>query len=230
MHIKQFLTLIIRVILILIIAGCRPEKKSEKPNVVIIFIDDMGYADPSCFGNSIIKTPNIDAMAAQGLRFTNFYVNSPICSPSRVALNTGKYPMRYSIHSYIAGSEQNRQRNMADYLDPSAPTLARTLQQNGYVTGHFGKWHMGGGRDIGNVPHPSEYGFDKSLVSFEGIGDRVLFPDDDLCAMSARLGRGEIIWAENGACMKGEYVYLSSSSGMDTFQQGKRMNILFCPL
>lgn len=151
------------------------------PNVVIIFIDDMGYADPSCFGNPMVKTPNIDALAEEGLKFTNFYVNSPICSPSRVALTTGRYPMRYSIHSYIASSRQNKARAMADYLEPSAPTFARTLQQNGYATGHFGKWHMGGGRDLGDVPLPMEYGYDKSLVSFEGIGDRVLFPDDGLC-------------------------------------------------
>ena len=176
--------------------GYTLKHQEEKPNVVIIFIDDMGYADLSCFGNPVIKTPGMDALAASGLKFTNFYVNSPICSPSRVALNTGRYPMRYSIHSYIAGSTQNKNRAMADYLDPSAPTFARTLKKNGYVTGHFGKWHMGGGRDLGDVPPPTEYGFDKSLVSFEGIGNRVLFPGDNLCDQSAKLGRGEIIWAE----------------------------------
>ena len=66
------------------------KKTQERPNVVIIFIDDMGYADPSCFGNPLVKTPHIDALATEGLKFTNFYVNSPICSPSRVALNTGR--------------------------------------------------------------------------------------------------------------------------------------------
>jgi arylsulfatase A-like enzyme len=170
--------------------------EKEKPNVVMIFIDDMGYADVSCFGNPIMETPNIDALAAQGLMLTNFYVNAPICSPSRVALNTGQYPMRYHIHSFIAASDQNRNRAMKDYLDPNAPFYARVLQENGYATGHFGKWHMGGGRDIGDVPHPTEYGFDQSLVSFEGIGDRVLFPNDNLSAQSAQLGRGTIIWAE----------------------------------
>lgn len=85
---------------------------------------------------------------------------------------------------------------MADFLDPSAPTLARTLQQAGYATGHFGKWHMGGGRDLGDVPHPRAYGFDSSLVSFEGIGNRVLFPNDNLSKASAKLERGKIIWAE----------------------------------
>jgi arylsulfatase A-like enzyme len=178
------------------LSKCSTGNKAEKPNVVIIFIDDMGYADPSCFGNPMVETPNIDALADRGLKFTNFYVNSPICSPSRVAINTGRYPMRYSIHSYIAGSTQNENRAMKHFLDPTAPTFARTVQANGYATGHFGKWHMGGGRDLGDVPLPTEYGFDKSLVSFEGIGDRVLFPRDGLSAQSAKLERGNIIWEE----------------------------------
>ena len=167
-----------------------------RPNVAIVFVDDMGYGDLSCYGNPMMESPNIDRLAAGGIRYTNFYVNSPICSPSRVALNTGRHPMRYSIHSYIAGSGANRRRAMADYLDPEAVTMARVFQENGYATGHFGKWHMGGGRDLGDVPHPAEYGFDQSLVSFEGIGDRVLFPGDNLCRQSAALGRGRIIWAE----------------------------------
>ncbi|MFV0377649.1 MAG: sulfatase [Mangrovibacterium sp.] len=174
---------------------CTPKVQSPKPNVVIILIDDMGYGDLSCYGDTAVKTPNIDALAQKGVRFTNFYVNSPICSPSRVALNTGTYPMRHKIHSYIAGSKQNRDRDMANYLDPQVQTLARTLHQNNYKTGHFGKWHMGGGRDLGDVPYPTEYGFDKSLVSFEGIGDRVLFPGDGLSDESAKLGKGKIVWA-----------------------------------
>lgn len=178
-----------------IIFGCNSKMDKPKPNVAIILIDDMGFGDLSCYGDSVVKTPNIDRLAQQGVRFTNFYVNSPICSPSRVALNTGTYPMRHKIHSYIASSKQNKDRAMANYLDPTTPTLASTLNDHGYATGHFGKWHMGGGRDLGNVLFPTEYGFEKSLVSFEGIGDRVLFPDDDLCSQSAELEKGKIIWA-----------------------------------
>ena len=188
------------VILILIpcLASCKQSvSEADKPNVIIVFIDDMGYADPSCFGNPLMDTPNIDALAMQGIKFTNFYVNSPICSPSRVALNTGRYPMRYKIHSYIASSVQNKNRAMADFLDPSAPTLARTLKQNGYVTGHFGKWHMGGGRDVWDVPLPDEYGFDRSLVSGEGRGDRVIgLEDRGRFAEYATMGRGKIIRTE----------------------------------
>ena len=78
----------------------RKIKGSEKPNIVVIFIDDMGFADPSCFGNPLIKTPHIDKLAAEGIKLTNFYVNSPICSASRVALTTGQYQGRWkSIRS-----------------------------------------------------------------------------------------------------------------------------------
>lgn len=168
----------------------------EKPNVVILFIDDLGYGDLSRYGNKMVRTPNIDGLAEKGISYTNFYVNSPICSPSRVALITGQYPMRFKVHSYIAGSRQNEQRAMANYLDPSVSTIAKTLKAHGYHTGHFGKWHMGGGRDLGDVPLPTEYGYNESLVAFEGVGDRILFPDHELSKQSAELGRGEIKWVE----------------------------------
>ena len=85
---------------------------------------------------------------------------------------------------------------MVNYLDPKAPTLARTLKQAGYATGHFGKWHMGGGRDIGEAPHPQAYGFDESFVAFEGLGDRQLIKNDGLSQASAKLGQGKIQWVE----------------------------------
>ncbi|MEM6689748.1 MAG: sulfatase-like hydrolase/transferase, partial [Planctomycetota bacterium] len=127
---------------------------ADQPNVVVIFIDDMGYADPSCFGNPAMKTPNIDRLALEGIKLTNFYVNSPICSASRVALTTGQYQQRYRIHSFFASRASNRQSKMPDWLDPNAPTLAKLLKKAGYRTAHFGKWHMGGGRDVGNAPLP----------------------------------------------------------------------------
>jgi arylsulfatase A-like enzyme len=180
-----------------IAAGCSPSLKHSQravkkhPNIIFIFIDDMGYADLSCCGNKDLKTPNIDRLAQEGLRFTQFYVNSPICSPSRVAVTTGIYPARWRINSYLSSREANQKRDMADFLDPNAPTLARTLKQAGYATAHFGKWHMGGGRDVGDAPRPQAYGFDESLVSFEGLGDRVL-PPGGLSRRSEKLGQGDI--------------------------------------
>ena len=163
---------------------------AERPNVVLFYIDDMGYADPSCFGNPEIKTPNIDRLAHEGLKLTNYYTNSPICSPSRVALNTGQAPGRHRVWGHFASKEQNKKRNMADFLDPDVQTIAKVLKADGYVTAHFGKWHMGGGRDV-VAPLPQAYGFDESLVSFEGLGERILFDTKGLSGASANLGHGE---------------------------------------
>ena len=178
--------------------------RTARPNILFIFVDDMGYADPSCFGNPVVKTPNMDRLAREGIRLTNFYVNSPICSPSRVAVHTGQHPHRWKIHSYIAARKANQERHMADFLDPKAPTVARILKSQGYATAHFGKWHMGGGRDVGEAPTPRAYGFDESLVSFEGLGDRIL-PPGGLSNASAKLGKGKIRRVEKHE-MTGIYV------------------------
>ena len=143
------------------------------PNIITVFIDDMGYSDFSCFGGTV-RTQHVDRLAAEGIKFTNFYVNSPICSPSRVALTTGQYPHRYKITSYLNNRRSNVERGMAQWLDPAAPTLARQLKEHGYATGHFGKWHMGGQRNVDDAPPISAYGFDQSLTNFEGMGPKLL--------------------------------------------------------
>ena len=148
--------------------------ETRNPNIVLVFIDDMGWGDFSCFGNEAAKTPQIDRLAREGIRFEQFYVNSPICSPSRTAISTGQYPQRWRITSYLAHRAMNRQRGMAQWLDPEAPMLARFLQQAGYATGHFGKWHMGGQRDVDDAPPITAYGFDQSLTNFEGMGPKLL--------------------------------------------------------
>jgi len=157
------------------ICGCSSTHKNDnEPNIILIFIDDMGWADFSCFGNTDAQTPNIDRLASEGISFEQFYVNSPICSPSRVAISTGTYPQRWNITSYLAFRKQNQDRGMANWLDPNAPMLARSLQEVGYATGHFGKWHMGGQRDVADAPKITEYGFDESLTNFEGMGTKLL--------------------------------------------------------
>lgn len=144
------------------------------PNIILIFIDDMGWGDFSCFGNEDAATPNIDRLAKEGIRFEQFYVNSPICSPSRVAISTGQVPQRWNITSYLSHRAHNKARGIAQWLDPSAPMLARFLQAAGYATGHFGKWHMGGQRDVKDAPAITAYGFDESLTNFEGMGPKLL--------------------------------------------------------
>lgn len=189
------------VLFLVLLMSCQSSRKRSTaeapPNVILIFIDDMGYGDLSIFGNDQVATPHIDALASEGLRMTQFYVNSPICSPSRVAITTGQYPLRYGINSYFASRQQNSQRDMPDFLPARAPALARILRGNGYATGHFGKWHMGGGRDVDDAPHPAAFGFDRSLVAFEGLGNRVLEPgDNNLQTSSAKLGQGHITYAQ----------------------------------
>ena len=180
--------------------------KPRRPNVILVVVDDLGYADLSSYGNRRVRTENIDRLAAEGIRFSQFYVNSPICSPSRVALTTGQYPARWRITSYLDNRGMNSRRGMAQFLDPKAPTLARFLSAAGYRTGHFGKWHMGGGRDIGEAPLITEYGFHASLTQFEGLGDRVLPIFDahdgtparksELGIASEKLGRGDVTWLD----------------------------------
>ena len=163
----------------------------------MIFIDDMGWGDLGCYGNPDIKTPNIDTLAAEGIRFEQFYVASPICSPSRVAVTTGQFPARHKINSYLNSRAKNAARGMVNFLDPSIPAVARHFQSAGYATAHFGKWHMGGGRDVDDAPLPQAYGFQESLVSFEGLGDRILQPNNHgLSAQSAKLGHGKITYVE----------------------------------
>ncbi|MBW3598291.1 MAG: sulfatase-like hydrolase/transferase [Planctomycetes bacterium] len=176
----------------------------RRPNIVLVFIDDMGWGDFSCFGNTEAKTENIDRLAVEGFRFEQFYVSSPICSPSRTAISTGQYPQRWRITSFLNNRASNEQRGMAQWLDPQAPMLARMLHNAGYATGHFGKWHLGGQRDVGEAPLITEYGFDASLTNFEGLGPRVLplcdaydgKPPRRHALGSERLGRGPITWED----------------------------------
>ncbi len=148
--------------------------QAAKPNIIHVFIDDMGWGDFSSFGNTEASTPHIDRLASEGIAFEQFYVNSPICSPSRVAISTGQYPQRWGITSFLANRNANARRGIRDWLDLDAPMLARILKEAGYATGHFGKWHMGGQRDIHEAPVITEYGFDESITNFEGLGARVL--------------------------------------------------------
>ena len=138
-------------------------------------------------------------MAKEGIRFEQFYVNSPICSPSRVAISTGQYPQRWKITSYLSNRRHNRERGMAQWLDPKAPMLARSLQKAGYATGHFGKWHQGGQRDVDNAPPITAYGFDQSLTNFEGMGAEAVYRSHSrpgqkkpgrIWADAERLGKG----------------------------------------
>ncbi len=135
-------------------AGERP------PNIVFIFADDWGWGDLGIHGSEIYKTPNIDRLAEQGTEFYQFSVNSPVCSPSRAAAMTGHFPERYRVAQHFATVEHHQKANMPDWLDPRAPLLPRVLQEAGYTTGHFGKWHLTNIM-IDDAPLPDQYGFDE---------------------------------------------------------------------
>ncbi len=127
--------------------ACRPSR--EPPNVVIIFTDDQGYADVGCYGAEGFQTPNLDRMAAEGMRFTDFYVAAASCTPSRAALLTGCYPQRVGL-PYVLGPDSKIG------IGDKETTIAEMLKQRGYATACYGKWHLGHHRQF----LPTRHGFD----------------------------------------------------------------------
>ena len=128
---------------------------AERPNVVIIFADDLGYGDLGCYGSPTIRTPHLDRMAAEGLRFTDFYSAAEVCSPSRAALLTGRYPIR----SGMCGHRRVLFPNSKGGLPPKEVTIAEALREIGYATAHIGKWHLG----IHEGSRPVDQGFQRSF-------------------------------------------------------------------
>lgn len=146
---------------------------AEKPNIIFIFADDWGYGDLSCHGSSFCQTPNLDRMASEGIDFANFTVNSPVCSPSRVAVMTGQFPARHCVHQHFQSVKAHISRGMPDWLDTQATMLPRLLREAGYKTGHFGKWHLG---SVGDSPTEDEYGYDR-FATFNGSGTHEIKKD-----------------------------------------------------
>ena len=115
--------------------------KVQQPNIIIILTDDMGFSDVAAFGGKFVPTPNIDRLAKEGLKLTQYYSAAPICSPSRAGLLTGIYPGRWNFTTYLDNKKHNKDAEQIDFLNPEAPTIARFFKNAGYATGHFGKWH-----------------------------------------------------------------------------------------
>ena len=116
----------------------------SRPNIIFILLDDQGWADAGAFGHPYMKTPHIDRLVSQSARFEQFYVSSPVCSPSRAAFMTGHYPARHGIHGAFATRAENADRGMPNRLDPEVTTVWDLARSAGYATAHFGKWHLGG--------------------------------------------------------------------------------------
>jgi arylsulfatase A-like enzyme len=176
--------------------GKMPAAASRPPNVLFILVDDMGFGDLSVMGDKKVETPNMDRLARDGVLLTKFYDAAPICSSSRAGFMTGRFPASVNFVGITDTRARNVEMGQADWLDPKLPTLAKLMKGAGYSTAHIGKWHLGGGRDIGDAPWPTAYGFDQSFTTFEGLGPRVLVSDEerDLAIASDKLGQGPRFW------------------------------------
>jgi arylsulfatase A len=132
--------------------------KTRGPNFVIIFTDDQGYSDVGCYGAQGFSTPNLDRMAQEGVRFTDFYVAAPSCTPSRAALLTGSYPQRVSLPYVLFPSGPDWTKDKTEIgINSSEETIAELLKSRGYATGCFGKWHLGHHKKF----LPTRHGFDE---------------------------------------------------------------------
>ncbi|MEZ6048066.1 MAG: sulfatase-like hydrolase/transferase [Planctomycetaceae bacterium] len=129
------------------------EDENARPNILIILCDDLGYNDLGCFGHTAIKSPVLDQLAADGVRFTDCYAAAPVCSPSRVGMLTGRTPHRLGVFDWIPeGSPM--------HMKSDETTFATLLKKNGYQTAHIGKWHCNGQFNRPSQPQPSDHGFD----------------------------------------------------------------------
>src|SRR4030095_5998889 len=161
-RVTQTSVVAVLVVSLLSLAQAVGEAQARRPNIVLIVADDMGYADVGFQGSRDIPTPNADALATAGIRFTDAYVSGPYCSPTRAGLMTGRYPQRF-------GHEFNPDGNPEFGLPLDQTTMADRLKAAGYRTALFGKWHLGSAPSL----HPMERGFDE-FFGFLG-GDHSYF-------------------------------------------------------
>ncbi len=163
--IRRISTVIVAMLTSLLLAGAvHGEPAAEKPNIVLILIDDLGWADLGCYGNSFNETPNIDRLAREGMRFTNAYSACCVCSPTRASIMTGKYPARLHLTDFIPGHPRPWAKLKVPHVNLQLPleeiTIAESLKPAGYVSAAIGKWHLGD-RNF----YPDKQGFDVSIVS-----------------------------------------------------------------
>jgi arylsulfatase A len=150
-------------------------RSADRPNIVLIVIDDLGQRDLRCYGSTFYKTPNVDRLAREGLRFTDFYAACPVCSPTRASILTGRYPQRMNITDWIPGrkdlpDQRLKRPAIRKELPLAEITIAEALKKQGYVTAHIGKWHLGG-KGFG----PEQQGFDINIAGDQTGSPRSYF-------------------------------------------------------
>jgi arylsulfatase A len=153
----------------LILYGCRQPAKPVKPNIIVIMADDLGYGGISSYGETTIRTPNIDALAKNGIRFLDFHSNGSVCTPTRAAFLTGNYQQRSGLEGVIYVRGETRQLG----LDTAQVTIAELLKNNGYTTGIMGKWHLGYNKAFNPVYHGFDefYGFLSGNIDYHSHFD-----------------------------------------------------------
>ena len=162
---KSFFILFL--ISVVFLTGCinHGNDTAEKPNVVFILADDLGWADLPVYGNKFNEAPNIDKLASEGVRFTNAYAACPVCSPTRASIQSGQYPARVGVIDFISGHWRPYEKvivpkNRTQYLPREIVTIGEMMKSAGYVTGYFGKWHLGHDQKH----HPLNQGYDEANV------------------------------------------------------------------
>src|SRR5687767_8075515 len=142
------------------VCGAAPQ---PLPNVILILADDLGWKDLACYGSELYETPNIDALARDGVKFTQAYSACTVCSPTRAAILTGKYPARLHVTDWIPGLPPENPKllvpDWTKYLPLEETTIARALRSAGYATASVGKWHLGG-----DEYYPEKHGFDINIA------------------------------------------------------------------
>ena len=189
---------------------CNSSQTSKKPNIVIMFLDNIGYGDLGCYGNQIMKTPRIDKLALEGVRCTDFYIASPSCMPSRGALLTGRHPLRNGLNEQLWKIDELQQIALPHY----EVILPRYLAKAGYVSGCFGKWNLG----FAPGSRPTDRGFDEYFGNISGNCDYYTF---------IYRGRNDLYHNTQPAKAKGYSTYVFADAACE-FIERKRKRPFFC--
>lgn len=176
-----FISVLISIILFFTSCNRNEKKTAEKPNIILIVADDLGWKDLHCYGNDLVETPHLDRLASEGIRFTNAYASCTVCSPTRAGLLTGKNPVAVNITDWIPGKQHNRGPKpsekfivpeFSNHLELEEITMAERLKEAGYKNISIGKWHLGGEGYL-----PTDQGFDINIAgNHKGMPPSYYYP------------------------------------------------------